>query len=150
MQFIQKFSKITVPLISILKTLRSIKLAKTKKSNIKIGDNNKVELDGGSEFNGRGELDCKDKFDNNEIGDNGIIDNKVDDDKVSKRKNHEKMSKSKKTISFLSFPTFRARLAFIRLRQAFYKASIFHYFDPECHIQIDTDTLGYRIGGVLN
>ena len=44
----------------------------------------------------------------------------------------------------------KARLAFIQLRKAFTKASIFRHFDPECHIRIETDALYYAICGVLN
>ncbi len=35
------------------------------------------------------------------------------------------------------------------MRQAFLEAPILNYFDPERHIQIETDALGYAIGGVL-
>ena len=33
---------------------------------------------------------------------------------------------------------------------AFTKAPILRHFDPKCHIRIETDGLGYVIGGVLN
>ena len=39
---------------------------------------------------------------------------------------------------------------FAELRQAFIKVPILHHFDPECHIQIETDASGYAIGGVLS
>ena len=39
---------------------------------------------------------------------------------------------------------------FNQLRQAFTEVSILQHFDPECHIRIETDTLGYTIGGVLS
>ena len=32
----------------------------------------------------------------------------------------------------------------------FTEAPILQYFDPECHIRIETDALGYAIGGVLS
>lgn len=35
-----------------------------------------------------------------------------------------------------------------KLRQAFVKVSILDYFDPRCHIQIETDVLSYNIGGI--
>ena len=50
----------------------------------------------------------------------------------------------------LSFLIPEARSAFNRLRLAFTKAPILQHFDPECHIQINTDALGYAIGGVLS
>ena len=42
------------------------------------------------------------------------------------------------------------RKVFNHLRQAFTKASILWYFNPECHIWIETNTSGYTIGEVLN
>ena len=50
----------------------------------------------------------------------------------------------------LSFLTPKARAAFNRLRLAFTKAPILRYFDPEYHIWIKTNALGYAIGGVLS
>ena len=49
-----------------------------------------------------------------------------------------------------SFLTPEAKLAFSRLRQAFTKVPILHYFDPKCYIRIKTDTSGYAIGGILS
>ena len=79
----------------------------------------------------------------------------------TKRKNPVKTTKSKILVKSKNhdFPKFRpeeagtgfltpeARLVFTQLRQAFVKAPILHYFDPESHIRIETDTLGYAIGG---
>ena len=48
-----------------------------------------------------------------------------------------------------SFLTSKAKSAFNRLRLTFTKAPIFWHFDPECHIRIKTDVLGYIIGGML-
>ena len=49
-----------------------------------------------------------------------------------------------------SFLTPKTRAAFNRLWLAFTEAQIIWHFDPECHIQIETDVLGYAIGGVLS
>ena len=49
-----------------------------------------------------------------------------------------------------SFLTPEARSAFNHLRLAFTKAPILRYYDPEYHIQIETDALGYAIGSVLS
>ena len=49
-----------------------------------------------------------------------------------------------------SFLTPNTRRAFTQLRQAFTKAPILRYFDPERHIQIETDATGYAIDGVLS
>ena len=54
---------------------------------------------------------------------------------------------SNRTTSYL---TLDAKQAFIQLKQAFIKAPILRHFDSECHIQIETDLLGYTIGRVLN
>ena len=47
-----------------------------------------------------------------------------------------------------TFLTSNAKKAFNQLRQAFTKAPILQHFDLECHIRIETDALGYAIGGV--
>ena len=64
---------------------------------------------------------------------------------LSKSKN---LFKSKKTIRSYFF-TPRAKLAFTKLRQAFFKALILHHFDPKRHIRIETDVSSYVIGRVL-
>ena len=60
------------------------------------------------------------------------------------------LPKSKKTVGFSDFLTPGAKLAFTKLRQAFFKALIFYHFDPEHHIRIEIDILGYAISGVLS
>ena len=49
-----------------------------------------------------------------------------------------------------SFLTPKARSAFNHLRLTFTEALILQYFNPECHIRIETDALGYAIGDVLS
>ena len=48
------------------------------------------------------------------------------------------------------FLTPNTKIAFNRLRLAFTKALILRHFDPECHIWIEIDALGYAIGRVLS
>ena len=72
----------------------------------------------------------------------------VDGGKVEVGKKGWKSSESKKTE--LSFLTFRARMAFAKLRQAFIKAPILHHFDLERYIRVETDMSGYAIGGVFS
>ena len=61
------------------------------------------------------------------------------------------LSSFMKKISFwLVFISSKASLAFTRLRKAFTKAPILHYFDPKHHILIETDASSYTIGGVLS
>ena len=72
----------------------------------------------------------------------------VEVDEIGKKV--QKSSKSKKTVRFSDFLTPRAKLAFTKLRQAFLKALILHHFDPEFHVRIETDALGYAISGVLS
>ena len=43
-----------------------------------------------------------------------------------------------------------AKRAFTKLRQAFIKAPIPNYFNPEHHIWIETDASGYAIGKILS
>ena len=89
------------------------------------------------------------KIDSIEIDDGEVEDNKVEK-KVQKRSKSKNSSKSKKTIRSSDFLTPGAKLAFTELRQAFLKAPILHHFDPERHIRIEMDALGYAIGKVLS
>ena len=77
----------------------------------------------------------------NEINDYEIRDNEI-------RKN-QKMSKSKKIIGS-DFFTFRARLVFTELKQAFVKAPILHHFDLEYFFQVEIDASGYTISKVFS
>ena len=53
-------------------------------------------------------------------------------------------------VNSLVFCTSKARLAFIKLRQAFVKTLIFYHFDLKRHIQIETDILDYAINKILS
>ena len=74
----------------------------------------------------------------------------------SKGEKSKKTAKSRNSPNFgatesrPSFLTPEARAAFNRLRLAFIRAPIFRYFNSECHIWIETDTLGYAIDDMLN
>ena len=82
--------------------------------------------------------------------------------KVQKSSKSRKLAKSKKSSKSGNSPNFgatetgpsfltpKARSAFNRLRLTFTEAPIFRHFDPECHIWIETDALGYAISGVLS
>ena len=72
----------------------------------------------------------------------------VDGGEVEVEEKSRNLSKSKQTE--LGFLTFRARRAFIELRQAFIKAPILHHFDPERHIRVETDVSGHAISRVLS
>ena len=48
------------------------------------------------------------------------------------------------------FLTTNTRKAFTKLRQAFVEALILNHFDPEHHIRIEMDALGYAISGILS
>ena len=141
-QFIQGFSQIAAPLTLILKTLGSTKF-KTQpgEGGVRVDGDSKTGR-GGSEIDGSRKDDVE--VDGNEI-EVDKVGKKVQ--KLSKSKN---LSMSKKTIRSLDFFTPKAKLAFTKLRLAFFKAPILHYFDPEYHIRIKTDASGYAIGGVLS
>ena len=49
-----------------------------------------------------------------------------------------------------SFLTYKAKLAFLRLRQAFTEALILHNFDLKCYIRIKTDNSDYVIEDILS
>ena len=61
----------------------------------------------------------------------------------------KKLFKSKKMVES-DFFTFRARLAFTKLRQRFVKAQIFHHFNLKRHIWVETDVSSYLIGEVFS
>ena len=61
-----------------------------------------------------------------------------------------KRSPRSKNLNRAGYLTWKARLAFTQLRKAFTEALIVRYFDPRCHIRIETDVLGYAISKVLS
>ena len=78
------------------------------------------------------------------------------DQKTTKSK---KLIWAKKTKTFRAknlniqsrlFLTFKIKKSFTKLRQAFVETLILNHFDLKCHIEIETDVLGYAIGGILS
>ena len=55
-----------------------------------------------------------------------------------------------KAVDDSIFLTPEAKLAFLRLRQAFTEAPILHHFNPERYIRIEIDASGYTIGGIFS
>ena len=136
-RFIQGFSRIAAPLTSMLKTSGGTE-SKTRPGEGGVGVGGSRAGRGGSKLDGGRKID-----------DNGVDDDEVGDDEVgTKVQKVQKSSKSKKTE--LGFLTSGARKAFTKLRQAFIKALIFHHFDPERHIRVEIDALGYAISRVFN
>ena len=84
----------------------------------------------------------------NEIDDGEIEDNEIGK-KVQNLLKSKKLSKSKEMLRSDFFIP-RTKLAFTELRQAFLKALIFHHFDLERHIRIETNISGYVIDRVIN
>ena len=62
----------------------------------------------------------------------------------------DKRSLSKNSNEALDYLTSDTKKTFVQLKQAFTKAPIFWYFNPEYHIQIKIDTLGYNINKTLS
>ena len=139
MRFIQGFSWIVAPLTSILKAL-STESAEPRKDGVGVGGDSKAGRDK-SEIDRSGMDDVE--VDGGEVGDDEV---EKKGRKTSKFKN---LSKSIKTVRS-DFLTPRARLPFIKLRQAFVKTPILYHFNPERHIRVETDTSGYAIGEVLS
>lgn len=50
----------------------------------------------------------------------------------------------------MGFLTVKAILAFVKLKQGFIKALILYHFDPEYHICVETNLLGYAIYRVFS
>ena len=57
---------------------------------------------------------------------------------------------SLRTVDNSSLVTYKAMLAFLRLKQAFRKAPITHYCDSKHYIWIEIVTFNYVIGGILS
>ena len=158
--FIQGFSKIVALLTSMLKTTRSPdKPAPSKNNGSKSAssrnNNNKLAFE---RNNGNGEVDGF-----------GVSRNGMEHVKKSKKSKSEKtfkfwnLAKSRKKLSKSGnstnsdaikdkpkFPTPNTRTVFNLLRLTFTEALILWYFNPKCHIWIETDALGYAINGVLS
>ena len=96
------------------------------------------------------------RVDGNEVvGVGGRANKTVKDSSKSKKLKNEKSEiwtrfSDIEATEELMFLTLDARKIFNHLRQPFIKAPILRHFDPECHIWIKTDALGYAIGGVLS
>ena len=88
------------------------------------------------------------KLDGSELDGGEFDDGEVENDEFGKKV--QKTSKSKKTVGSSDFLTLGTKLAFIKLRQVFFKAPILYHFDPECHIRIETNVSDYAIGVVLS
>ena len=90
------------------------------------------------------------KLDRSELHGGEVDGGEVEDDEVGKKvQKCQNLSKSKKAVGS-DFLTLGAKLTFTKLRQAFIKAPILYYFNPECHIRIETDASGYAISGDLS
>ena len=119
----------------MLKILRSTEsLIWLGKGGVGIGDDSRAGHD-------------KIELDRSEVDNSEFDDGKFGDDEVEKKV--QNLSKLKKTVGW-DFFIFRAKLKFIKLKQAFVKSSILHHFNPERHIRIETDVLGYAICRVLS
>ena len=145
-QFIQGFSKIAAPLTSMLKTTRSPDVSRPE-----VGNGNSEVV--GFGIGGGGEELAK-KSGKSKAQKTSKSQNLAKSRKSSK--SGKKLSKSGNLPNFgaietgPSFLTPKARSTFNRLRLAFTKALILWHFDPECHIWIETDALGYAISNMLS
>ena len=171
-QFIQSFNKIAIPLISILKTTGlPNKLAFSKNNGSKSASSkNNNNMPASERNNGNSEVDrfgigencVKHAKKSRKLSKSGKLfkSGKSKSEKTSKSQNlaklGKKMSKSGNLTNFNAikvgpkFLTPNARTAFNLLWVAFIEAPILRYFDPECHIWIKTDALGYAMNEVLS
>ena len=136
-RFIQGFSCIAAPLISMLRMTGSTGFAANpKETEVEVSGNNVVgDLVGSNEATNHTKRKNQAKTTKSKI--------------LVKSKNHD-FPKSRIEKAGTSFLTPKARLAFTQLRQVFVEAPILHHFYPESHIQIETNASGYAIGGVLS
>ena len=113
-----------------MKTLNT-KSTEPRKSRVRVRDGRRTVHNGS-------EIDDRRKIDGSEADGDEVKDDEVGKkfQKTSKSKN---LFKSKKTVGFSDFFIPKAKLAFTKLRQVFFKASILYYFDLETHIQIEME-----------
>ena len=153
-RFIKSSNKIVVPLTSMLKTTMSSQvLAANEVLGARVLAADEVgSVGGGGDGSSDGSKRVEPKTGRSES------------QKLSKSGNSEgkKSAKSKKPLKSGNSPNFNAKeagpnfltpeakAAFNRLWLAFTETPILQHFDPECHIRIETDALGYAIGGVLS
>ena len=141
-QFIQGFGKIAAPLTSMLKTIIS---SQVLVANEMLAANEVGGVKGSDELIEKyGKL-----LKTRKLSKSGNLKGK----KLAKSKKPSKSGNSPNfnaTEAGPSFLTPKAKIAFNRLRLAFTKALILWHFDPKCHIWIETDVLGYAIGGMLS
>ncbi len=136
-RFIRNFSRIAVPLTSMLQTTDNKALSTQAIENEKNQDapNAAKGADGGNI--------------------SGSIKNLSTAGKLAKSKK-PKLTKRKRSnlikahFSGTDFLTSKAKKVFIYLRKAFTKALILRHFDLEYHIRIETDVSRYAIGSVLS
>ena len=119
-RFIKGFSKIAILLTSMLKTTAPSTLAGPAYTRI---DKNEFDTD----------------------GDGGVSGGRVND-RIENLSTNTKVKKSSRTDFLIS----GAKKAFNRLRKAFTETLILRHFDPKCHIQIETNALGYAIGEIFS
>ena len=146
-QFIQGFSRMAAPLILILKT--TIPPERSTLERLGVGNN---EVNGfGDGGNG---VEHTKKL--GKLSKSGKLKSEKTFKSWNSAKSGKKLSKSGNSTNFNAikdgpkFLTPNTRIAFNHLWLAFTEALILWLFDPECHIQIKTDALGYAIGRVLN
>ena len=145
-QFIHDFSRIAAPLTSMLKMAAPLERSTLEEVGNGEGDDG-VDGIGGVEIA---------KKSRKSKGQKTFKSQKSSKSKKSKGKKSKKPSKSRNLLNFHAkdsgpnFLTPKAKSAFNRLQLAFTEAPILRHFDPECHIWIETNILGYAIGGVLS
>ncbi len=132
-QFIQRFSRLAVPLTSMLK-ITSV-----------VGPTENPEQGGqGIQVEDQG---VKEPVQKSRKGQKGP---KTAKSKKWIRAEKAEASRVKNLGQSGSFLTSKARKAFTELRQVFVKAPILNYFNLERHIRIETDASGFAIGGILS
>ena len=124
----------------MLKT-SSNKLAEPRKDGVRVGKDSRAGHTGSK-------IDDRRKIDGGEVDGNEVEDDKVEK-KVKKTSKSKNLFKSKKTVG-TDFLTLGVKLAFIELKQVFFKASILYHFNPKRYIWIEMNVLGYAINGVFN
>ena len=152
-RFIKGFSKIAAPLMSMLKTTTSSQVLAANEvlgARVLAADEVGSVGGGGGDESSDGSKRVEPKTGKSAKSRKSSKSGKSKGEKSKKPPKSGNLPNFGATESGPSFLTPKARSTFNRLRLAFTKAPILRHFDPECHIWIRTNALGYAIGGVLS
>ena len=147
LRFIQDFSKIarSLALILIITSLTGLSIILQLLINAADGDEVGRGESGGNKTNLLNPSASK-----RSIGADYLTSKGAKNDGNNRKKSGSNITKGVKAVRDSDYLTPNTKKVFNHLRHIFIQALIFQYFDPECHIWIQTNASGYAIDRVLN